>query len=194
MWELDHKEDWAPKNWCFQIMVLEKTLESPLDSKDIKPVNPKGNQPWISFRRSNAETEAPIFVPADMKSWLTGNDPDAGKDWGQEEKRTTEDEMVGWHHQLNGHESEQTQGDSEEHMSLACMGCKESDTWWLNNNNRRIRTSLTWRRKWQPTPVFLSENPMPEGSGRLESMGVTKSWTWLSTSTYTDTHTWAQPD
>ena len=90
MWELDHKENWAPKNWCFWIVLLEKILEGPLDSKEIKPGNPKGNQPWISIGRTDAE--------ADTKSWLIGKDPDAGKGWGQEEKGATEDEMVGWHH------------------------------------------------------------------------------------------------
>ena len=102
MWELDQKESWAPKNWCFWIVMLEKTLESSLNSKDIKPVNPKGNQPWIFIGRTDAETEAPVLWPPDTKSRLIGKDPDAGKDWGQEEKGATEHEMVGWHHQLNG--------------------------------------------------------------------------------------------
>ena len=99
MWELDYKESWVPKNWCFWTVVLEKTLESPLDCKDIKPVNPKGNQSWIFIGGTDAE--APILWPHDMKNWLTGKDPDAGKHWGQEEKETTEDEIIGWHHQLN---------------------------------------------------------------------------------------------
>ena len=103
MWELDHKEGWALKNWCFWTVVLEKTLDSPLESK-IKPVNPTGNQPWIFIGRTDAE--APIFWPPDAKSSLIGKDPEAGKDWRQEEKRATEDEMVGWHHQLNGKEFE----------------------------------------------------------------------------------------
>ena len=119
MWELDHKEDWVLKNWRFQTMVLEKTLEGPLDSKEIKPVNPKENQSWIFTGRTDAEAEAPIFWPPDVKSWLTGKDPDAGKDWRQE-KGMTEDEMVGWHHWLNGHEFEQTLEDSEGQGSLAC--------------------------------------------------------------------------
>ena len=113
MWELNHKEGWAPKNWCFWIVVLEKTLESRLDCKEIKLVNPKGNQPWIFIRRTDAEAEALILWPHDVKSWFTGKDPDAGKDWEKEEKGMTEAEMVGWHHRLNGHEFEQTQGDSE---------------------------------------------------------------------------------
>ena len=119
MWELDHKAGWALKNWCFWTVVLEKTLESPLDSK-IKPVNPKGNQPWIFFGRSDAEAEAPILWPPDVKSWLIGKDPDKGKDWGQEEKGVTENETVGWHHWLNGREFEQTPQDSEGQGSLAC--------------------------------------------------------------------------
>ena len=94
MWELNGKEGWVPKNWCFQIVVLEKTLASPLDSEDIKLVNPKGNQPWLFIGRTDVETEAPVFWPPDAKSWLTGKDPDAGKDWRQEGKRVTEDEMA----------------------------------------------------------------------------------------------------
>ena len=101
------------EEWCFQVVVLEKTLESPLDCKEIKPVNPKGNQPWILIAETDAEAEVPIHWPPDAKSWFIGKDPDAGKDWGQEVKGMTEDEMVGWHHQLNGHEFEQTPGYSE---------------------------------------------------------------------------------
>ena len=123
IWELDHKEGWAPKNWCFQI-------ENPLDCKEIKPVNPKGNQPWMFTGRTHAEVEPPLIWPLDVKSWLIGKDPDAGKNLGQE-KGTTEDETVGWHHQLNGHEFEQIQQDSEGQGSLACCspwGRKELDT------------------------------------------------------------------
>ena len=125
MWELDHKEVWAPKNWCFWIVVLEKTLENPLDSKEIKPVNPKGNQGWIFFGRT--DTEAPILWSPDAKNWLIGKDPDARKDWEQEEKGMTEDEMAAWHHWLNGHEFEQSQRDSEGQRSLVyCSpwGCR----------------------------------------------------------------------
>ena len=106
MWELDHKEGWALNNWCFWTVVLEKTLENPLDSKGIKPVNPKGNQPWIFIGRTSAEAEAPILCPPDVKNWLSGKDPDAGKDWRQEEKGMAEDEMVGRHQWLNRHEFE----------------------------------------------------------------------------------------
>ena len=103
MWELDYKESWAPKNWCFWTVVLEKTLESPLDCKEIKPVHLKENQSWIFTGRIDAESEAPILWPPDVKNWLIGKDPDAGKDWGQEEKGMTEDEMVEWHHRLDGY-------------------------------------------------------------------------------------------
>ena len=131
MWELDQKEDWVPKNWCFWTVVLEKTLESPLDSKEIQPVHPKADQSWIFIGGVDAGVEASIFCPPDEKSWLMGRDLDAGKDWGQEEKGATEDEIVGWHHRLNGHGFEQTQGDNEGQGSLACCspwGGKESDT------------------------------------------------------------------
>ena len=102
--ELDYKEIWAPKNWCFWTVVLEKTLESPLDCKEIQPVHPKGDQSWMSIGRTDVEAETPILWPPDAKSWLIWKDPDAGKDGRQEEKGMTEDEMAGWHHQLNGHE------------------------------------------------------------------------------------------
>ena len=104
MWELDYKESWVLKYWCFWTMVLEKTLESPLDCKGIQPVHPKGNQSWILIGRTDVEAETPILWPPDAKSWLIWKDPIAEKDWGQEEKGMTEDEMVGWHHQINGHE------------------------------------------------------------------------------------------
>ena len=128
MWEFDHKESWAPKNWFFLTVVLEKTLESPLDSKEIQAVNPKANQPWIFTGRTDAE--APILWSPEAKSQLIGKDPDAGKDrrW---EKGTTENKMVGWHHWLNGHEFEQTRGDSEGQGSLVCCspwGRKELHT------------------------------------------------------------------
>ena len=103
MWEFDHKENWVLKNWCFWTMVLEKTLENPLDCKDIQPVHPKGDQGWVLIGRTDAEAETPILWPPDEKSWLTGKDPVARKDWGREEKGTTEDEMAGWHHRLDGH-------------------------------------------------------------------------------------------
>ena len=124
--------------------MLEKTLESPLDCKEIKPVNPKGNQPWIFIGRTDAKAEAPILWPPDAKSWLIRKDPDAGKDWGQEEKGTTEDEMVGWHQQLNGQKFEQAPEDGEGQESLVCCspwGLNESDTTeQLNNNNKSQNT------------------------------------------------------
>ena len=125
-----HKEGWTPKNWCFQIVVLEKTLESPLDFKAIKQVNPKGNHSLISIGMTDAEAEASICWPPDENSWLIGKDPDAGKDWDQEEKGLTEDEIVEWHHQLSGHEFEQILGDSEGQGRLAC--CSPWDTKELN--------------------------------------------------------------
>ena len=136
MWELDHKESWALKNWCFWTVVLEKTLESHWDCKEIQPVNPKGNQSWIFIGRTDAEAETPILWPPDVKNWLIGKDPDTGKDRRREEKGTTEDEMVGRHHQLNGHEFEQAPGIGDGQGSLmgcSSRGCKESDTTeWLN--------------------------------------------------------------
>ena len=104
MWELDDKESWVPKNWCFWTVVLEKTLESPLDCKEIQPVHPKGDQSWVFNGRTDVEAETPILWPPDAKSWLIGKDPDSGKDGGQEEKGMTEDEMAGWHHWLDEHE------------------------------------------------------------------------------------------
>ena len=130
MWALDCKESWVLKNWCFLTVVLEKTLESLLDSKKIQPVHPKGNQSWIFIGKTDAEAETPIVWPPDMKNWLIGKDPDAGKDWRQEEKGMTENEMVGWCHQLNGHEFEQAPGVDDGQGSLACCspwGHKESD-------------------------------------------------------------------
>ena len=110
LWELNYKESWAPKNWCFWSVLLEKTLESPLDCKEIQSVYPKRNQPWMFIGRIDAEAETPIFWPPDVKNWLIWKDPDAGKEWRQEAKGMTEDEMVGWHHRLDGHEFEQAPG------------------------------------------------------------------------------------
>ena len=127
MWQLDPKEGRAPKNWCFQTVVLEKMLESPLDIKESKPVNPKGNQPLILIGRTDAEAEASILWPSDMKSQLKEKDPDPGKDWRQKEKRVMDDEMVGWHHWLSGPELGETPGDSEEQGGLVCCswrGCR----------------------------------------------------------------------
>ena len=127
MWELDCKESWVPKNWCFWTVALEKTLESPWDCKEIKPVNLKGNLSWIFIGRTDAEAETPILWPPDVKNWLIGKDPGVGKDWRREEKEKTEDEMVRWHHWLDGHEFEQALGVGDGQGSLACCspwGCK----------------------------------------------------------------------
>ena len=122
MWELDYKESWAPKNWCFWTVVLEKTLESLLDCKKNKPVNPKGNQFWIFIGRTDTEAKTPILWPPDAKNWLIGKDPDAGEDWRPAEKGTTKDKMAGWHHWLNGLEFEQTPGVGDGQGSLVCYG------------------------------------------------------------------------
>ena len=106
MWELECEESWVPKDWCFWTVVLEKTLESPLDCKEIQPVHPKEDQSWVFLGRTYVEAETPILWPPDVKSWVIWKDPDAGKDWRWEKKGMTEDEMVGWHHRLNGHEFE----------------------------------------------------------------------------------------
>ena len=135
MWELDCKERWVPKNWCFWTVVLEKTIESPLNCKKIQPVH-FGDQPWDFFGRSDAKAETPVLWPLHAKSWLIGKDSDAGRDWGQEEKGMTEDEMAGRHHQLDGCESEWTPGVGDGHGGLLCCnswGRKELDTTeWLN--------------------------------------------------------------
>ena len=136
MWELDYKESWGPKNSCFGTEVLEKTLESPLDCKEIQPVHPKGDQSWVFIGRTDVEAETPILWSPDAKKWLIGKDPDAGKDWGQEEKGTTEDEMVWWHHRLDRHGFWWTLGFGDGQGGLvrcSSWGYKELDmTEWLN--------------------------------------------------------------
>ena len=136
MWELDHKVSWAPRNWCFWTVVLEKTLESPLDCREIKSFNPKGNQSWIFIGGTDAEAPTP-----DLKSWLIRKDPGAGKDWKQGKQGTTEDEMIGWHHWLSGHEFVQALGDGEGQGSLACCspGVAKSQIQlsnWMTTNSR----------------------------------------------------------
>ena len=131
MWELDCEESWVPKNWCFWTVVLEKTLESPLDCKEIQPVHPKENQSWVFIGRTDAEAETLILWPPGARSWLIWKNPDVGKDWKQEEKGTTEDEMAGWHHWLNAHEFGWTPGVGDGQGGLVCCdscGLKESDT------------------------------------------------------------------
>ena len=151
VWELDHKEGWALKNWCFWTEVLENMLESPLGFKEIKPINPKGKQPWIFIGRTDAEAEAPLLWPTDAKNWFIGKDPDARKDWGQEEKGVTENEIVGWHHWLIGNEFEQTQADSDGQEMPACCsssGCKELYMTW-----KKVKVKVS-----QPCPTLC--NPM----------------------------------
>ena len=143
MWELDYKESWALKDWWFCTVLLEKTLESPLNCEEIQPVHPKGDQSWIFIGKTDAEPETAILWSPDVKNWLIGKDPDAGKDWRWEEKGMTEDEMVGWHHWLNGHEFEQVSGVGNGQGSLVCCstwGHKESDT-----NEWLICTELRWK-------------------------------------------------
>ena len=141
MWELDYKEGWALKNLCFWTVVLGKTPKIPLDYKETKPFSPKENQVLIFIGRTDAEAEALIFWPPDAKNWLIWKDPDAGKDWKQEKKGTTEDEMVGLHHRLKGHEFEQALGDGDGQGSLVCFspwGCKESDM------TEQLKTNRWW--------------------------------------------------
>ena len=130
MWELDYKESWALKNWCFWTVLLEKTLGSPLDCKEIQSIHSEGYQPWDFFGKNDAEAEAPVLWPPHVKSWLIGKDSNGGRDWGQEENGATEDEIAGWHLWLDGLESEWTPGDGDGQGGLACCnswGCKESD-------------------------------------------------------------------
>jgi len=154
MWELDCEEGWAPKNWCFWTVVLEKMLESPLDSKEIHPVYPKGDQSWVFFERNDAKAETLVLWPPHSKNWLIGKVSDAGRDWGQEEKGMTEDEMAGWHHWLDGHEFEWSPGVGDGWESLACCnswGCNELD----------MREGLNWteniiRQRYDDLRVSLS--------------------------------------
>ena len=154
MWELDCEESWALKNWCFWTVVLEKTLESPLDCKEIQAVHPKGNQSWMFIGRTDAEAETPIIWLPYAKSWL-GNDPDAGRDWGQGEKGMTEDEMAGWHHWLDGYEFGWTLRIGKGQGGLACCDswCAKSQTWLTDWTKLRHRHS-SFLRKW--THIFTT--------------------------------------
>ena len=143
MWELDYKESWAPKNWCFWTVVLEKTLEIPLDCKEIQSVHRKGNQSWIFFGRADTEAETPILWPPDAKKWLIGKDPDAGKDWRHEDKRMTEDEMVGWHYRLDRHEFEQALGVGDGQESLV-----HYSPW--SHKESVMTEQLNWLKHFQP--------------------------------------------
>ena len=153
VWELDCEESWAPKNWCFWTVMLEKTLESPLDCKEIPLVHPKGDQSWVFTGRTDAEAETPILWPPHVKSWLIEKDPDSGRDWGQEEKGTTEDEMAGWHHRLDGHGFGSTPevGDGQGGLaSCDSWGHKESDmTEWLKWTEQEPLTNLKHLFLWQ---------------------------------------------
>ena len=143
MWELDCKESWAPKNQCFWTVVLEKAVESPLDCKEIQPVHSEGDQSWMFIGRTDAEAETPVLWSHHEKSWLTGKDSDAGRNWGQQEKGITEDKMTGWHYRLNGHEFKWTPGVGDGQGALACCnswGRNESDT-----TEGLNWTELNWR-------------------------------------------------
>ena len=148
MWELDCEESWAQKNWCFWTVALEKTLESPLDCKEIQPFHSKGDQPWDFFGRNDAKAETPVLRPSHAKSWLIGKDSDAGRDWGQEEKGTTEDEMAGWHQWLDGHESEWTLGvgDGQGGGVLQFIGSQRVGHYWA--------TDLIWS---DPTSTHIQK-------------------------------------
>ena len=151
MWELDLKESWAQKNWCFSTVVLEKPLESPLDCKEIQPVHPKGNQSWIFIGGTDAEAETPILWPPDVENWLNGKDLDAGNDWRQKEKRRIKDKMVGWHHRLNGRRFGWTLGFGDGQGGLACCGSwsrKELDTTERLNWTESGFTSFHYNKSW----------------------------------------------
>ena len=156
MWELDYEESWVPKNWCFWTVVLEKTIESLLDCKEIQPVHLKGNQSWIFFGKTDAEAETPILWPPDAKTWLIWRDPDAGKDWRWEEKGTTEDEIVGWHHCLNGHEFEWTLGVGDGQGGLACCNS------WGHRVRHDCATKLNWTEGFPGSSVVKNLPVMEE--------------------------------
>ena len=180
-------ESWAQKNWCFGTVVLEKTLESPLDCKEVQPVYPKGDQSWVFIGRTDAEAETPILWPPHAKSWLIGKDPDAGRDWGQEEKGMTEDEMAGWHHWLDGHEFEWTPGVGDGQGGLACCdswGRKESDTterlnWTeLNWGTQHLEGRFRSQCKICPVPFFLHlVRAEAQGESLSQTPSVRMVWT-----------------
>ena len=183
MSELDCEESWAPKNWCFWTVVLEKNLENPLDCKEIQPVHSKEDQPWDFFGGNEAKAETPVLWPPHVKSWLIGKDSDAQRDWGQEEKGMTEDEMAGWHHWLDGRESEWTPGVGDGQGGLACCdswGCKESDTterlnwtelnWWLihvrfdrKQQNSVKQLSFKKLQEKRKRNIFISHTKLSQG-------------------------------
>ena len=196
IWELDCEESWALKNWCFWTVVLEKTLESSLDCKEIQPVHPKGEQSWVFMGSTDAKPETPVLCPPHVKSWLIGKDPDAGRDWGQEEKGTTKDEMAEWHHCLDGHEFEWTLGFDDGQGVLACcdsFGLKESDTTeWLH-----FQFSLLCIGEGNCNPLQCSylENPRDGRAWWAAVYKVAQSRTWLkrhssSSSNVTEHYVW----
>ena len=157
----NYKESWAPKNWCFWAVMMQKTFESPLDYKKIKPVSTKGNQSWIFIGRTDAEAEAPILWPPDSKGWLIQKDPNSGKDWRQEEKGMTEGEMVKWHYWLDGHEFEQALGVGDRHRRLACPWVEKSRMWLRNWTELiKIKESLNQVENQQ----HLTDNKLPQGA------------------------------
>ena len=176
LWEPDNEKGWVPENWCLRTVVLEKSLESPLDCKEIKPINSKGDHPWIFIGRTDAEAEAPVLWPPDVKRQLIWKDPDAGKDWSRR-RRGQEDEMVGWHHQLDGHEFEQTPGDGNGQGSLACCsprGRKVSDTTeWLNNSGT-FKLCYTLKSSGEllklPTPKLVNPGFLNVGAINVNSV------------------------
>ena len=181
MWELDYKESWAQKNWCFWTVVLEKTLKSPLDCKEIQPVHSKGDQSWVFIGRADVQAETPILWPPDAKSWLIGNDPDAGKDWRWEEKGTAEDEMVGWHHRLDGHGFGWTLGVGDGQGGLACCGSWSQSRIWLSKWTELNSTSsstahspVLWRCLHTTLPatqgnIFYPRTLVPKGIVQLRA-------------------------
>ena len=164
MWELDCDKSWVPKNWCFWTVVLEKTLESPLDCKEIQPVCSEGGQPWDFFGRNDAKVETPILWPPYVKIWLIGKDSDAGRDWGQEEKGTTEDEMAGWHQRLDGREFEWTPGVGDGQGGLACCS-----SW--NRKELDMTEQLNWT---EPKPNNKWSSYVTERSGTVIDMLLTR--------------------
>ena len=165
IWELEYKESWVLKDWRFWTVVLEKTLASALDCKEIKPVHSKGNQSWIFIGRTDVEAETPILWPPDAKNWLIGKDSDAGRDWGQEEKGMTEDEMAGWHHQLDAHEFKWTPGDGDGQGGLACC-----DSWGRGESDMTERLNWTELNYYSTlsTSVYLSKFPCFHCRGHME--------------------------